>query len=191
MKQIILIFAISIFQLNSIYGQITENDTVFVKRTVHTENIEIDTLIVRGGINSVQQEILIGTTFLPYSDKMIGLLNKGISPISFEVIKECDNSISPKYFKKYPKFVMVKKDTTSLTIDVTVVANCCHNFLGEAEVKKNNTLNLIYTSYGGFCSCNCCFTLRYKFDTTMEDHYQILKYVTINDSETVELIPEE
>ena len=32
-------------------------------------------------------------------------------------------------------------------------------------------------------------TLRYKFDATMEEHYQILKYVTINGSNTVGEIP--
>src|SRR5690606_36218333 len=48
-----------------------------------------------------------------------------------------------------------------------------------------DTLNLVYTSYGGFCSCNCCFTIRYKFDTSMEEVYQVLNHVTINNSKAV------
>src|SRR5690554_2660720 len=123
--------------------------------------------------------------FLPSSDKMNGLLNNGLSPISLEIIQECDNTTDPRTFKEYPKFISTSRIGNTLTIDVSVIANCCHNFLGEAEVKGKDTLNLVYTSYGGFCSCECCFTLRYKFDTSMEDIYQVLNYVTINGSKTV------
>jgi len=180
----ILILIIGIFQLNLSYAQVAENDTIFIKKSVHPEKTEIDTLIVKGGISPVQTQILIGTTFLPYSNKMIRLLNNGLSPISLEIIEECDNTIHPREFKEYPKFRMIKRDSITLTIEVSIIANCCHNFLGEAEVIGKDTLNLVYTPYGGFCSCSCCFTLQYVFDTTMEEHYQILKYVTINGSET-------
>jgi hypothetical protein len=134
-------------------------------------------------------QVLVGTTFLPNSDKMIRLLNHGISPISFEILNECDKSIDPKNYSDYPKFINIKRDSTILTIDVAVIANCCHNFLGEAEVIGNDTLHLVYTSYGGFCSCNCCYTLRYKFDTTIEASYQILKNITINNHKKSEKIP--
>ncbi len=188
-KHLVIIFLVLIqFPLLS-SGQITENDTVFVKRTVHTENIEIDTIIIPGGISPAKTDVLIGTTFLPYSDKMIGLLNNGLSPIKLEVIKECDNTFDPETTTDYPQFVEVSRDSNVLSIDVSIVANCCHNFLGEAEVTGNDTLNLLYTSYGGFCSCDCYFTLRYKFDSTMENHYQTLKYTTINGSRVAGKIP--
>ena len=166
-----------------------ENDTVFIKKSVHTEKTEIDTIVIRGGISPVQPQVLIGTTFLPFSKKMIGLLNCGLSPISLVLIQGCDNSIDPRMFKDYPIFREISRDSTTLTIEVSVIENCCHNFLGEAEVKGKDTINLVYTSYGGFCSCECCFTLRFKFDTTMEEYYQILKYVTVNGSKTVGQIP--
>ena len=184
---IILTLIIVIFQQNSVHGQATDLDTVFVKKTIGENEFEIDTLFIPAGRSSTQ--VLAGTTFLPYSNKIIGLLNNGLSPISLEVIQECDNTIDRRTFKDYPKFIVIKRDSTILTIDVSIVANCCHTFLGEAEVIGNDTLNLVYTSYGGFCSCNCCFTLRYKFDTEMEEHYQILKYVTINGSKTTGQIP--
>ena len=184
----ILIVIIVTLQVTVAFGQKTNPDTVFVKRSVSDNEFEIDTLFIPGGRSSTQ--VLAGTTFLPYSDKMIGLLNNGLSSVSFEILTECHNATTPKTFKDYPKFNEIKRDSTTLTIDVTVVANCCHNFLGEAEVIGKDTLNLVYTSYGGFCSCNCCFTLRYKFNTTMEENYQILKYVTINGIEKeVEQIP--
>ncbi|MBL4752249.1 MAG: hypothetical protein JKY52_01430 [Flavobacteriales bacterium] len=183
----ILTLLIGISQPNLVHSQTTEFDTVFVKRTIGENEFEIDTLYIPGGRSSTQ--VLAGTTFLPYSDKMVRLMNNGLSPISLQIIQECDNTTDPKTFKDYPKFIVVKRDSSVLTIDVSVVANCCHNFLGEAEVIGKDTLNLVYTSYGGFCSCSCCFTLRYKFDTTMEDYYQVLKFVTINGSKTLGQIP--
>lgn len=182
-KQIVLILALVIFPLTNAIGQNAEKDTVFVKRTVGVNEFEIDTLYISGGQSSTQ--VLVGTMFLPLSDKMIGLLNNGLSSISLEIIQECDNTTDPTTFHEYPKFRSTSRVGNTLTIDVSIIANCCHNFLGEAEVVGKDTLNLVYTSYGGFCSCSCCFTLRYKFDTSMEDMYQVLNHVTINGSKTV------
>ena len=183
----ILLLGLCVLQMIAVQCQSTELDTVFVKRTVGVNEFELDTLFIPSGRSSKQ--VLAGTTFLPYSDKMIGLLNNGLSPISLEVVEECDRSVDPRTFDDYPKFLNVWRGKNELTIDVSVVANCCHNFLGEAEVVGSDTLNLVYTAYGGFCSCNCCFTLRYKFNTKMEANYQILKFVTINSNETVGQIP--
>lgn len=169
--------------MTTVLGQTTERDTVFVKRSVGINEFEIDTLYIPGGRSTTQ--VLAGTMFLPSSDKMNGLLNNGLSPIRLEIIKECDNTTDSKTFVEYPKFIATSRVGNTLTIDVSVIANCCHNFLGEAEVVGKDTLHLVYTSYGGFCSCECCFTLRYKFDTSMEDTYQLLNYVTINNSKTV------
>ncbi|MBI3218007.1 MAG: hypothetical protein HYZ44_00695 [Bacteroidetes bacterium] len=179
---------LAVFQLTTVMGQKAKPDTVFVKRTVGVNEFEIDTLFIAGGRSTTQ--VLTGTMFLPYSDRMIRLLNNGLSPISLEIIQECNNTTDPKTFKEYPKFISTTRAGNTLTIDVSIVANCCHNFLGEAEVVGKDTLNIVYTSYGGFCSCNCCFTLRYKFNTSMEKEYQVLKYVTINNSKTVGQIPE-
>lgn len=173
--------------MTNLFGQKIELDTVFVKRLVGVNKFEIDTLFIPGGRSSTQ--VLAGTTFLPYSDKMIGLLSNGLSPISLEIIKECDNTTDPRTFKDYPKFTSTSRNGDTLTIDVSVIANCCHNFLGEAEVVGMDTLNLVYTSYGNFCSCECYFMLRYKFNAKMESTYQILNYVTINNSKTVGKIP--
>ncbi len=179
----ILLLTLGIFQLTTVFGQKTELDTVFVKRSIGINEFAIDTLYIPGGRSSTQ--VLVGTMFLPSSDKMNGLLNNGLSPISLEIIQECDNTTDPRTFNEYPKFISTSRVGNILTIDVSVIANCCHNFLGEAEVIGSDTLNLVYTSYGGFCSCNCCFTLRYKFDTSMENIYQVLNYVTINGSKTI------
>jgi aldose 1-epimerase len=38
-----------------------------------------------------------------------------------------------------------------LTTNVSIVSNCCNNFLGEAEVIGKDTSILVYNSFGGFC----------------------------------------
>lgn len=175
-----------LFQVNFVFGQQVEMDTVFVKRSVGENEFIIDTITIPAGKSSTQ--VLTGTTFLPYSDNMIGLLNHGLSPVSLTIIEECDQNFDPKSAEKYPFFRKVSRDSNQLIIDVTIVSNCCHNFLGEATV-LDDTLKLIYTAYGGFCSCTCCFTLRYIFDTTFEADYHMLKFLTINESRIVEPIP--
>jgi len=189
MKQLIavLIAMHCVGLLNFIYCRNTELDTVFVKKSVGISEFKIDTLFIPGGRSTTQ--VLAGTTFLPYSDKIIALLQNGLSPISLSIINECDHYIDSHTSGNYPKFIEISRDQNRLIIDCEIMANCCHNFLGEAEVIGQDTLNLVYVSYGGFCSCNCSFTLRFIFDTAMEEQYQILKYVTINGSEVAAEIP--
>ena len=69
-----------------------------------------------------------------------------------------------------------------MVIDITINANCCADFLGEIEVTKNNVLNLIYHSYGGYCSCGCCFGLTYQLFLAREEDYDFnkIKSVMIN-----------
>jgi hypothetical protein len=110
----ILTLLFCVFGLTAVYGQNTELDTVFVKKTVGENEFEVDTLFIPGGRSS--QQVLAGTTFLPYSDKMIGLLNNGLSPISLEIIQECNNTTDPKTFKDYPKFTEVKRDSNELSL---------------------------------------------------------------------------
>ncbi|WP_338815058.1 hypothetical protein V9L05_08015 [Bernardetia sp. Wsw4-3y2] len=188
---LLIMLLIGFLQIQLSFGQstITYYDSIFVKKMVDIDKYETDTFTVKS--SQVQKQVLIGTTFLTASDKLIQLTNHGLYPISLELLKDCNNTTDPDTFEDYPKFIEVKRDSLTLTIDVEVVANCCHNFLGEAEVKGKDTLNLVYTSYGGHCMCNCVFTLRYKFDTRMEqsDYYPILKYVTINGSKTTGKIP--
>jgi hypothetical protein len=187
MLRLTLILTFGFSLIISGFGQTSEKDSVFVKRSIGDGEYEVDTLFIEAGLSTTQ--VLAGTTFLPYSDKMIGLLNKGLEPISLEIIEDCNNTTHRDSFKDYPKFIAVERASDTLTIDVQVIANCCHNFLGEAEVVGNDTLNLVYTSYGGFCACYCRFTLRYKFDVTFEADYHLLNHVTINGSKITGVIP--
>lgn len=171
------------------YGQHTEMDTILFKRSIADYAFENDTLFVRGSWH--KEHILAGTMFLPGTDKTMNLLNHGLSPIHLEIINDCDEKVDPKTFKEFPKLNSTYRVGNLLTIDVAVIANCCHAFLGEAEVLGLDTLHLSYTSYGMYCSCQCCFTLRYTFDTAMEHYYHTLKYVSINGSEVLGTIAEQ
>lgn len=162
------------------------HDTVFIKRSLGEGAFRVDTLFIPG--STVTQHVLVGTTFLPHSDNMIQLLNQGLYAISLEVLGECEQSDFMDERNAYPKFTRVERQSDTLTIDVSVIANCCHQFLGEAEI-RSDTLNLLYTSYGGFCACECCFTLRYRFDTTLEERYQVLHHFQVNGSELTGPIP--
>ena len=79
---LIITFGFSI--ITNVFGQTADKDSVFLKRTVGDGEFEIDTLFIQAGQSSDQ--VLAGTTFLPYSNKMISLLNKGLEPISLAII---------------------------------------------------------------------------------------------------------
>lgn len=186
---VLIIFLIGFSQIQLSFGQSTTTyyDSIFVKKMVDIDEYETDTFTVKS--SQVQKQVLIGTTVLPYTDKLINLRNTGLELVSLELLKNCNNTTDPDTFDDYPKFIEVKRDSLTLTVDVEVVSNCCHNFLGEAEIIEDKTLNLVYTSYGGHCMCDCMFTLRYIFDTRMEKVSHILQYVTINGSKTTGKIP--
>ena len=67
------------------------------------------------------------------------------------------------------------------TIDVSVIGNCCHEFLCDISIENDSILNLIYIGYGGPCKCDCWYGLIYKIEVrhlfgTPGD----IKYVMIN-----------
>jgi hypothetical protein len=157
-------------------------DTVFVKRNL--EEIVIDTMYIKGGMSTNQ--VIVGTCFLPGTVSEINLLNHGLDPISLSVLNECNGD---ETFKPKPLFQSIKRKNDSLIIDVNIMANCCHNFLGSAEVNNENVLVLGYLGYGAYCSCDCCYTLRYIFDTSMEDEYVPIKHVAVKKKKEVGTIP--
>ncbi len=118
---------------------------------------------------------------LNYTDKTINLIQQGITPLSFKLIEECDRSFDSAEIENYPQIVHAEQKHGGVSLlKVVVVADCCHNFLGEAELVGTNTLNLIYISYGDTCSCACLFTLQYEFDINKN---VLIKHITINGEE--------
>lgn len=113
---------------------------------------------------------------------MINLLNQGLFPVSFTIVSDCNNTTEPRTYKNYPTFKISRIAPNRLIIDVDIIANCCSNFLGEAEIIGKDTLNLLYTHYGAYCACSCRYSLRYIFNDFSKDHGFALKYITVNGS---------
>lgn len=83
---------------------------------------------------------------------------------------------------------LINIDSNIIIFNLSILSNCCHSFLGEAEI-KNNTLNLIYTEYGEeFCGCLCCFTIEYRFNILESKQISLPKYVSVNSSKPSKLI---
>jgi len=176
-KNVTLFLFFTLFaQIN--FAQPGDKDTVFVKRTIGENEYTYDTLYFERGISN--PPILVGTMVLTDSQKNFGLLNNGIELTKLSVLNGCQGGISPEESRKYPLFETVTRDENYLIVDVTISANCCYSFLGEAEM-QGDTLNLISTGYGSYCSCTCCFTLQYTFDLSLlEENDNSLNYVMIN-----------
>ena len=70
--------------------------------------------------------------------------------------------------------IEIKNDST-MVIQFTINENCCHDFLGEIEITKDNVLNLIYHGYGSYCACGCCFGLTYELFLIREEDFNLEK----------------
>jgi len=165
------------------FCQLIEKDTVFIKSTISENKFAFDTMYFEKGV--ANPPVLVGTTVLTDSRKNYLLQNNGLKLEALEVMKGCRKGIDPKLYKEYPKFNSVKKVSNKLIIDVSIVSNCCHEFLGEAEILGSDTLNLIYTAYGSWCSCSCCYELRYTFDASFENNYNLIQSVIVNNNKNV------
>lgn len=161
--------------------QNTAYDTIIVKKSIKYEVPEIDTILVSGGLSTLGTDILVGTTFLPYTDRWYPLMDYQLNPQDLSVVSECSKSIERLNQDDYPLFHRAELDSSNLTIEVSIISNCCDHFLGEAEVVGGDTLNLMYHAYGGNCGCNCCFTLQYRFNYWGKEEFP-LHHVTINGS---------
>ena len=162
------------------FAQNLDKDSVFIKSSISEMEFRYDTLYFKAGI--VNPPVLVATQALFGSDRLNNLMNNGLYLVSLGLVDECDDSVNPKEFNDYPKFRNIERGSKNLIIDVSIVSNCCHNFLGEAEVigENSDTLNLIYHGYGGFCSCSCCFTLRYNFRIDLDEEVKKIKYIKIS-----------
>ena len=158
------------------FAQGIPKDTVFIKY----QDQDNDTLYIEGGVDPNMKQVLVGTTVLPYSKKNISLIWEGIELADLTLFKNCNEH--PKNFKLYPIFNAIQKDSNFLVVDVSIVDNCCYNFLGEASI-ENDTLHLIYNGYGNYCACSCCFRLEYTFKKLDDYPSKKIKYVSIENRE--------
>lgn len=157
----------SIILILTIFSFISCNDKV--KKTEIIDNTITESNVDK--IDSIKQKesepkVIIpkGTQVFRNSEKLYDLKwGNGYILKSIEA-SECDNSVDGKDdFAKDKKIQNIIIEENSFTISFKAVENCCSKFLCEAEL-NNNTLNIIYHSFGSHCSCNCVFDISYTFN---------------------------
>jgi hypothetical protein len=130
--------------------------------------------------SSDQGNKLIGTTVLRGSDRNLGArFDHGIW------LDSLGSSECSKFGERPPptKIMSVTQPYDSvLIVQAQIVADCSHSFLGEIEVLNGNTLNLVYTEYGGMAACMCCFGLTYKIRLEKDEEFSFkkIKYISLN-----------
>lgn len=131
-------------------------------------------------VEDKSDDVLRGTTVLKASEK--NMESRAVNGLWLDslISSPCQGPMleNPRPFEIIPKLV----GDSTLLITANIEANCSYSFLGEIEVVKGNTLNLIYHGYGGFAECMCCFGLTYKIKLARDEDrkFNNLKYVTID-----------
>jgi hypothetical protein len=179
-----------LFLLLSNLGQ-AQPDTIFIiypKNPILLDKNTNDTIIVNSPFEGV---LLYETTLLPNTSNQVGLYGAGLF-LNKVSGSPCKMDYDPRESTGNIINSVLITDS-SWYFDLTIIANCCHYFLGDASHIEDSILNLIYHAYGGsYCACNCCFGLQYYFNSEdyMED-YGTIRYVMINNRrETILPLPQ-
>lgn len=172
MKRIILINIVFVFIfLMSCETKITQADTINIK---HKEETQPKIIVPEGS------QLFHESVKLHYLHGVDGYI------LTSTNIKPCKNSGSgvedPNDDKKLNRITFAED---SFSIHFSIVENCCSEFLCEAEIIDESTLNIIYHPFGKHCSCNCKFELEYTFilDDSLEEIGQkrtAIKYIQFN-----------
>lgn len=149
----------------------TQDDTVFVRYKNAWEGDEntyfVDTFPVHQG---ARPNFLVGTTILPGTSNQNSGYHYGLS---FEDVtgSPCRSDEASEIFGP-DKILSFDHTDSTLIIETKIIGNCCHDFLCDINVDTNGVLNLIYTGYGEYCACDCCFGLIFTFDHDQGEFYE-------------------
>ena len=183
MRKILLVFTFFCLTIR-IYGQSDvlsrTQDTVFIKYnkdwTSDKINYISDTVIFETGM---RRHILKGTAILPFTSNQQEAKGYGMY---FDKVNLSDcrrNGLEyESIIHKYINYVI--QTDSSLIVDINFYDNCCYSFLCDISVVDESILNLIYTGYGTFCDCDCCFGLNYQFSLIKNASFSKIKYIMIN-----------
>lgn len=144
-------------------------------------------------INKEKEEEILSTLIAPKgsqlfkeSAKLQYLQNVNGYILTSTEVKPCENSgggiENPNDDKK---IIKITSNGKMFSIDFSIVENCCSEFLCEAEIVDETTLNIIYHPFGNHCSCNCKFEIKYTFtiDNSLEEigeQITTIKHVQFN-----------
>jgi hypothetical protein len=125
------------------------------------------------------RHILKGTTILPYTSNQQNAKGYGFY---FEKVNlsNCQRN-GLEYENRIQEHVnyIIQTDST-LIIDFNFYDNCCYSFLCDISVVDESILNLIYTGYGTYCDCDCCYGLNYRISLIKDENFSKIKYLMIN-----------
>lgn len=158
----------------------SQSDTVFIRYDIDEtgESISYTTDTVLFG-SRLARQFLIGTTFLPYSHNNLSARIHGLDFL--KVTKsDCQRDVTEYGGDIQDHINTIVTTDSMLTIDFNLYDNCCYEFICDASVDDEGILNLIYTGYGSYCGCDCCFGLTYHFSVSEVEGEAELKAVMLN-----------
>jgi hypothetical protein len=84
----------------------------------------------------------------------------------------CDKTYDPYRLKT--RITNIEYTDTTMVFTVNFSENCCATFKPAINFYKNKLVLLPYRKYtGGFCGCNCCFTIKYEISGLAGKKYQL------------------
>lgn len=183
MKTLLTVIAILLFVCINVSAQ---PDTLFMRYSNEwnedTTIYQTDTILFPSRLD---RHYLIGTTKLPWTHNQMTAKNYGFD---FDSItkSDCKASDEREVYSSPGVISSIINTDTSLIIDINIYDNCCYDFLCDIAVDKEGVLNLIYTGYGNYCGCNCCFGLVYHLSKTSYGEEKEINAIILNgDSKTM------
>ena len=85
------------------------------------------------------------------------------------LVQSCDDHLGEPNLDDDKRISAISIKENTFEIEFSVVENCCSDFLCEAEIVNESTLNILYHAFGTHCSCACKFEMKYSF--TIEHDY--------------------
>lgn len=86
--------------------------------------------------------------------------------------QSCDNTFDPYRLKNRISNIEYTDSTTIYTVHFS--ENCCVTFEPAINFYKNKLVLFPYREYkGDYCSCNCCFSIRYEISGLIGKKYQV------------------
>lgn len=178
------VFFISLLWIGISFNSVSQ-DTVYISATedwtADSLKYKTDTIVFSSGL---VRNLLVGTCRIPSTSNQINAYGWGLY---FKKVtgSDCDDNGERK-FKFTDRVNSYLVTDSSLLIDITIRENCCYDFLCDISIENNETLNLMFTGYGGNCGCTCCFGLVYEFELMNPEDFKKIKSITINgDPETL------
>lgn len=178
MKHLIFLFFLCLqFNLSA------QQDTVLIARsnTLSGNEPTVDTFLFD---SPMLGQVLIGTCILPSTGGQIMSWGRGVS---FDKVTKTDcMNHGDEVYSQESRINDFTITDSSLIVDMTLIDNCCYEFLCDIELGDDGILHLNYTGYGSFCGCLCCFGVQYHLtlDKSIED-YNLKGIMLGNDPKTL------